>query len=661
MIKNFCFKLMAVLEISAVIISGCCSPAMAAGYVVRCDGGTAAQCDGTHDAPLAGAVDGADPGTLPDCALNSPNYGSGANGQTGGAAGLMVGGDTIIIDGELHSGCAPTLSGRAEYEIGSGAPNMPAGGNCSAPGAGFPYGCYPNAWPAGTSLANKTKIYGKGYNTGCKKPPQLWGSNAAGAGGARAGIFRINSFTAFGCLEVTDHSGCIHTISAGGTIDNNAAQDPIACSTNYTGSGPGRWAETGIRFQDGAHDVDIRDTWVHGLGMDGVWGNFLAGTFSMVNFYIFKNGYDNWTGNDNAHYTGSYSWTGGTNSFAGCGQKYPGTYTIPRSKSQWRDRSDVHNCWTQGQGAGYGDCYGISARSGSWTIKRTDAFGCSSDVWDFLYDSSGTMTFAQNTCEGNNGSCFKSGSGSVNVENNTLIGNCTNYKNNPTVFGSPTALGRSGSSCNNNGLCDANENFVNCGDCTAYAFCRANTPLSINTNTGSQAKILNNTIVSNFDVAIYLQGVTAGGTAIVKNNMLIGGQNYLNGTDMGDLSDGIYSEGAGVTITRDYNVECGTKNITTACSGSAHSQCFTSCNSLNLAGTMMNNNPTFYQGNDYISSFFLTATSPAHGINAADETVPLVSTAFDATGFNRRSTWDAGGFEYRPLLHFSTDEFRVDQ
>lgn len=649
---------------SFLLICGCHPLALAATIYVRCDGGTGSQCDGTHDAPLTGAVDGADPGTLPDCAYNSPNYANGGNQFTGGSAGTAVASDTIMIDGELRSGCAPTASGRAEYEVGSMAPNMTPGNQCSAPGGGFPYGCAPNYWPAGTSSASRTKIYGYGYNTGCKRPPQLWGSNAIGLSGSNyAGVMSINGNTSLSCIEITDHSGCIVRHHGAGTIDNSITEDPITCSETFSGSGPGRWAGTGLKIADGAGNIDISNVWVHSMGMHGVHANSLSGGITLNNFYNYKNGYDNWTGLDNAHYSntnGSNSWIGGTNSYGGCGQKYPPTYAIPRSRAQWRDSSDVHDCWTQGQGAGYGDCYGISARSGTWTIKRVDAFGCASDAWDFLYDPTATMTFAQNTCEGNNGACFKTGSGNSYVENNTMLGNCPNFKDNAIAYTSINSTGRSGATCNNNGICNSNENSTNCADCPAFAFCRANTPLSLNMSTGSHAYVWNNTIESNFDVALYAQGITAGGIVDMQNNVFIGGRNYLNGTDMGDQSAGYYSDGASVTLTADYNFICNTKNIGTDCSGQANSHCYTSCSSLDLAGPLLNDNP-FYQGINYLGAYFLNVTSPAHGLSSATESLSFQLGAYDSTGFNRRSTWDAGGIEYRPPLNFSTDEFRVTQ
>lgn len=655
MIKNL---ITSVLLISAILVI---SPAEAATtYYVRCDGGTPAQCDGTHDAAQAGATDGADAGSLPDCALSSPNYVSGTNQNTGGAAGLIAAADTVIVDGELHAGCvATTKSGRAEYEVGLDAPNMPAGNNCALP---FPYGCSANVWPAGTSAGFPTKIYGKGYNTGCKAPPQFWGSGSAYT------PLGITSNTELKCVEITDHSGCIFRHDGYGNIDNSGSQDPITCGEPYQVGNyvnPGPYSKVGINIPSGSHDIIMDHVWVHGMSYQGINATGLTGNLSMTNVVIRGNGYVGYTGADGSNYTGDYLWRKGGLEYSGCGERYPPTNGIGLSLAAMRSPTDIHNCWTQGQGAGYGDGLGANIAWGNWTFDHIDVFGNASDGLDQLYDGTGTEKVEGITCEGNTGACYKSSAANVYVENSTLIGNCAKNKQgtNPVLYGDSSAPGRTGG-CNNNGHCDANENSTTCGgDCAAYGPCRPanHTPLSIGMQAGSTVNIYGNTITGNSDVIIYVSsnGSNATSNLRIKNNLIVGATEYNGGES--DTADFYYQDGTGApTLTQDYNVIAHTKTWSTDCIG-AHDQCFANESSLNLVGPISNFGPTYYTGTSYITAYYLQVTSPAHSATAADETVTLQGSAFDSTGFNRRATWDAGGIEYRPTLHLSTDYYSVSQ
>lgn len=634
------------------------SIAHAATYYVRCDGGTPAQCDGTHDLPQAGAVDGADAGTIPDCALNSPNYPIGGNQTAGGAAAIMAASDTIIIDGEKRASCPATTSGRAEYVVGFNAPNITTGNGCYN---GGPYNCTNNQIISGLTAATPTKIYGKGWDIGCPRPPQIWGD-----GGAYR-VFRIPSNVDMRCLEITDHSGCMWRHQGKGNIDNSGSQDPILCSEPYQSGGTayaGRWARTGIEIVDGSHDITLKDIWDHGMAYKAMVGSSLTGNFVFERLYL-KAAYDSlFTGADGANYTGNYSWTKGGLYFAGCGERYPPTYPIARSKAKLRDMTDLHDCTSQDQG-GYGDAEARSAQSGNWIFENIDCFKNVSDCIDHLYDSVGSVKARHSTFEGTAGAAIKSSQINVDIENNVLLGNCASWVGSPIIYGSITAPGRSGSNCNHDGQCNANENFTNCSsDCATFNYCRPanHSTISLVPVANAVHNIKNNTIAGNDDATILENNDgTCNGTAQIniKNNIIMGSTDFNNG-DVSDYYFGNCGSGPAPVANEDYNYICQTKTFGSDCTG-AHSHCYANCSSLNLTGPITNFSPTYYQGTNYLASYFLLSTSPAHGSSSADETVSLTGTSDDATLFKRRLVWDAGGLEYRPSFDLSTDSWNVSQ
>ena len=113
-------------------------------YYVRTDGGSDTQCTGKTDAAYPGS------GTSQACAFSHPFYVI----SPAGSPSRMVGGDTMIL-------------GPGQYMMGFGAPNSPS---CSQY---YPWDCSTRAIPSGT-VANPTRILGKGFDTGCASKPQLW-------------------------------------------------------------------------------------------------------------------------------------------------------------------------------------------------------------------------------------------------------------------------------------------------------------------------------------------------------------------------------------------------------------------------------------------------------------------------------------------------------
>ena len=126
-------------------------PAYGATYYVRSDGGSATQCSGLSDVPYPGS------GANVSCAFNHPFWALATrNNPT-----KLEGGDTLIIDG----------SDNAEYMIGWGAPNITSFSNCHS---SYPWDCYFRPVPSGPDPAHPTRILGKGWDSGCNEPPQLW-------------------------------------------------------------------------------------------------------------------------------------------------------------------------------------------------------------------------------------------------------------------------------------------------------------------------------------------------------------------------------------------------------------------------------------------------------------------------------------------------------
>ncbi len=145
-------------------------------YYIRTDGGTAVQCTGQADAACAGT------GTGQACAWAHPYWAVTSDGQW-----RITGGDTLMI--------AP-----GSYMIGWGAPNT--GDWCDAPGA---FACTLPAVPSGTRQ-NPTRILGSEWNTGCRKKPELWGTERLEQ------VFSLvrASDVIIECLEITDHSSCAY-------------------------------------------------------------------------------------------------------------------------------------------------------------------------------------------------------------------------------------------------------------------------------------------------------------------------------------------------------------------------------------------------------------------------------------------------------------------
>jgi len=416
-------------------------PATAATYYVRGDGGDAAQCSGTTDAAYSKTVNMACGWKHPFIAL--PPH----------ATPRIQGGDTLLIR-------------RGSYMIGFGAPDT---GACKATA---PADCAMAPIPGGPGPAHPTRILGEGHGTGCKAPPELWGTH-----GVR-GVLRLvgGSNIEIACLDVTDHSSCIVSHNNQGVARGETSRCPDAVASTAT------WGEDGIYAAD-ASRVLLRDLHIHGLAGNGVRAGRLR-DWTVQRVRLRANGWAGWDGNLNqgegrgSANGGSLRFSGGEIAWNGCGERYPGR--------------EVFGCWAQQQG-GYGDGLGTAETGGDWLFEDLSIHNNASDGLDLLYmDGSGSVTIRRVRAQGNAGNQIKV-SGPVTIENSIVLGNCGFFADFPT-----SNLGK--------------------GD-----HCRAKgNTLSIRPTPGSLATLRHNTISGQGDCLMITSHGAASGRVLVQNNAFIG-------------------------------------------------------------------------------------------------------------------------------------------
>lgn len=368
-----------------IILGSVCGyfPAFASTWYVRTDGGDTSQCNGRTDAAYPGS------GATQPCAYNhlfqllKPN---GSGGLSGSA--ILQGGDTVII-------------GAGEYKMGYGAPNSTS---CNAAWA---YDCTLPPIPSGT-IANPTKIYGKGWDTKSTLPPQLWGY---GRSQKILNLAQSNNVE-LRYLEITDHSDCIY----------NSVDPAKACNRSSPYDKP--FAEIGIYAKDSTN-VLLKDLNIHGISKTGIWAGRLT-DWTLDGVTLRANGFTGWDG-DVGHGligSGTDSSNHGTitirNSkieYTGCAEKYPST-----------DLWGCHGQSQQGQGDGFGTYY----TEGNWLIEDSEFSHNLQDGFDLLYHTgvNGSVTFNRVRAEGNAGNALKA-AGNTKVENSIIIGNCDFFVNNP--------------------------------------------------------------------------------------------------------------------------------------------------------------------------------------------------------------------------------------
>jgi hypothetical protein len=345
-------------------------------YYVRLDGGTAQQCDGLTDAPYIPGSIGVNP-----CAWNHPFQ---ALSPISDETVRIQGGDTLII-------------AAGEYQMGYGAPGAES---CDYVGS---WDCYMMAIPSGPDAQHPTRILGKGWNSGCTNPPQLWGSGRSNY------VFNLtdSNNVEVSCLEITDHSSCIedHLFPIGGSEYTCQRDTPPY----------GDWAVYGLYAEDSAN-VQLQDLNIHGLANTGVLAGRLT-DWTLENVDIVGNGLAGWNGDltgdsSNSENHGSLIFRHWTVAWNGCGETYP-------------DEQHVA-CWGQEAG-GYGDGAGFGGVTGGHYIFEDSAFLYNtSDGLDILYARlpDAVIEIRRTIAEGNDGNQLKMTASQATIENSIIVSNC---------------------------------------------------------------------------------------------------------------------------------------------------------------------------------------------------------------------------------------------
>lgn len=372
------------LAILAVLMS---KPAGAATLYVRTDGGTKEQCNGLANVSYSANGFGASskPGTAPRaCAWAHPFIAlppaSAATGQP--TPPRIHGGDTLII-------------GPGSYMLGYGAPET---GGCTTTSA---YNCTMGSPPAGPDPGHPTQIYGDGWNTGCKKAPELWGTQRA----AQVLQVRNTANVKIACLDITDHDACIEQhCNAGGCVEKNACKrDEYPFGT---------WAENGIGMND-ATNVTFDHVRIHGLGNFAVYAGRVTNML-WTNFEFRGNGWGGFSGDIGAgvadtSFHGTATFQNGEVDWNGCGERWPST--------------DIWGCWAQETG-GYGDGVGFGKTSGNILFSDISVHDNTSDGLDALYaDGTGQVTFRRVHAWRNAGNQLKA-QGPTLIEDSLVASQC---------------------------------------------------------------------------------------------------------------------------------------------------------------------------------------------------------------------------------------------
>lgn len=571
--------------------------AFATTYYVRDGGGTRAQCTGTTDHTLSGAV-----GTA--CSLKNPMLVGGwgcSNGGNGTCAtsGLWTNGDTMSISGD--SDTSPGT--QAQYKIG-----YDSGGTTPGCGASTAVDCTMSNIPTNGTIVG----------TGTFKP-QLWGTEKI-----HQVINMHNSGSTVNNVEITDHSSCIlFGPDPGSTTDGF----PTVCQRDVSPYGP--FAEDGIDMS-GSNNT-IENSWIHGISHYGIV------TQSYVN-YIDRNNIVSGNGLAGIALADSMSTAvlNGTTidsdviAFSGCGEHYP------MVSSNWLNTANYHHCWDQNSGGiGLGDGLGEQADSascGTVNITNTRLLFNMQDGADFLhcYNDAGTFNVIRTRSEGNEGQAFKFNGGRVNFENSQAIGDCAFFLGRPFT----TTKTTSGANLDPHG---------------AAGICRANgDTIAVKTRSNGVYNFYNSTVVSNGNSAFLLDdtGVPCNSNTRVNlvNNLVIGGDNY-----------NYYYTGASNPVVQFYDNEtsCNSINENYNLVYNANGAVKATGNHDSIAnpqitGTLKQTNPNWYQGIDYADQLYPASGSPL--IGAANSVLTLTGTSNDYNNVSRGSLWDKGSYQFGSLV-----------
>jgi hypothetical protein len=445
-------------------------PSYATTYYIRADGGTSDQCTGLADAPFPGS------GLNQQCAWSHPFWALDSRG-----AWKIQGGDTIIING-------------GSYRMGFGAPNT---GWCWESGS---FDCHLPPLPSGPDTEHPTRILGMGWDRGCPNAPELWGAERPWQ------IVSLDSTSnaAIGCLELTDHSGCVEFHA-----------DPEArCERDTPPFGD--WASTGIYAADSSN-IHLEYLNIHGFASAGIRAGRIS-DWTVQDVRVAGNGWVGWEGDiygsdSNSGVLYFRNWIVEWN---GCAETYPG--------------GQPDNCWSQTAG-GYGDGVGTGATGGRWIIEDSTFRYNTSDGLDLLYAALDSRTEIRRTkAYGNAGNQIKV-SGPTEIENTLIVGNCGYFDGKPFTY--------------------------NVDDCRSLG-----SALAVNLRKGNTVSVVNSTIVGQGDC---LGAVECGGTpacdgsekVIIQNNIFLGYEDFLS---PGDTACYLWFDRNNFYTTLvNYNIVFGTK------------------------------------------------------------------------------------------------------
>jgi len=366
----------------------------------------------------------------------------------------------------LPPGDSPRIAGGDTLRIGSGDYAMgvgaPGADNCDS---AFAWDCHMPPIPAGPDTDHPTRIVGTDSNGACTSPPELWGNERA-----RMVINLEHSHNVeLACLEITDRDACIEFhCHAGGCSEVNACQR----------SAPpfGAWAKIGILARD-SDNIEIRNVRIHGLATAGVQAGRIR-DWRLEDVSIEANGWAGWDGD-----LGGDSSNAGTLLFErveiawnGCGKSYP--------------EGNIQGCWAQGTG-GFGDGLGTGDTGGHWIFRDVHVHHNTSDGIDLLHSNEDLQVTVQRALlESNAGQQVKTGRGGF-IENSVIIGFCGSFADYPNMRGSD--------------------------------HCRAlGDTVSVGLGSGSEAFIINNTIVGQGNCLVSGSGDGNGSSVTLANNILIG-------------------------------------------------------------------------------------------------------------------------------------------
>src|SRR5262249_37275332 len=150
------------------------------------------------------------------------------------------------------------------------------------------------------------RILGKGWDSNCASPPQLWGTEHA------TKVVNLNGSNnvELQCLEITDHSACQEF-------------GPAPC--NRDTSPFGTWASAGIEASDSSN-VLLKNVNVHGLAHTGIHAARLK-DWTIQNSQIVANAFVGWDGDmgdGTSSDSGALVFDHVKIQYNGCGETYPG-------------------------------------------------------------------------------------------------------------------------------------------------------------------------------------------------------------------------------------------------------------------------------------------------------------------------------------------------